>query len=218
VMRRRPTVALDDRRKAQLTRVMEVAILAVLVVGAWRGEASVVVNAGFALGVTFVPSALERDLRVPMNPGLTLWVTTAVFLHAIGAVEVWGVTAYSDLWFWDHLTHAASGSLIAGAGYAVVRGVDEHTDDVQLTPAFTFGFTLLFILAIGVYWELFEFALAHVSVGGESPLTQYGVEDTMKDLVFNTVGGVLAATYGAAHLSPLVDEFRAKLESRFGKQ
>jgi len=51
-----------------------------------------------------------------------------------------------------------------------------------------------------------------VTGGGETPLTQYGVEDTMKDLAFDAVGGVLAATFGAAHLSSLVDDLERRLD------
>jgi hypothetical protein len=199
-----------------VTRALELAILAVVAVGAIDRDASVVMNAGAALGVTFVPSALERDAKIAMDPGLTLWITAAVFLHAIGALEVGGFSFYSDVWWWDHLTHVASGSLVAGAGYSVVRAVDEHTDAIVLTPRFTFVFTLLFVLAFGVYWEVAEFALGQVTVGGETPLTQYGIEDTMKDLAFDAVGGVLAATLGAAHLSTFVDDLERRLDDRDG--
>jgi hypothetical protein len=196
---------------------MELGILAVVLVGVYYRDASVIVNAGVALGVTFVPSALERDARVTMDSSLSLWITGAVFLHAVGALEVGGYSFYGDLWWWDHLTHVATGSLVAGAGYSVVRAVDEHTDAIVLTPRFTFVFTVLFVLAFGVYWEVVEFALGQVTVGGESPLTQYGLEDTMKDLAFDAVGGVVAATFGAAHLSSLVDELERRLDDRTGR-
>jgi hypothetical protein len=211
-MTRLPRLRVSVSHHDRLTRVLELGILAVVVAGTIGGDATVVMNAGVALGVTFVPSALERDARVTMDSGLVLWITAAVFLHALGALEVGGFSFYADVWWWDHLTHAATGSLVAGAGYSVVRAVDEHTDAIVLTPRFTFVFTLLFVLAFGVYWEVLEFALGHVTVGGETPLTQYGVEDTMKDLAFDAVGGVLAATFGAAHLSSLVGDLERRLD------
>ena len=54
-------------------------------------------------------------------------------------------------------------------------------------------FLLLFVMAFGVFWEVIEFALGEAAraVGNRALLTQYGLEDTMLDLVFDVVGAVL---------------------------
>lgn len=140
-------------------------------------------------------------------------MTVAVFLHVVGAVEVPGFgTFYADLWWWDHLTHAASASLVAGLGYVVVRAVDEHTDALVVPGRYTVVVTLVIVLAVGVYWEVLEFAVGHVSVGGETALTQYGVGDTVEDLAFDALGGLVAAAVGFGHLAPLVGTVRDRLD------
>ncbi|MDY6765223.1 MAG: hypothetical protein SV377_06005 [Halobacteria archaeon] len=209
---RKPRISKE--RKRHLTRIMEIGIVGAVVIGAVTRDTKVLMNATLGLGVTFVPSVLERDYKITMDPSLTLWITGAVFLHVIGAVGIpgTGINFYNSIWWWDHLTHAASASLIAGAGYSIVRAVDEHTDAIYLPYRFTSVFILLFVLAFGVYWEVFEFGVAHIELRGKSVLTQYGVEDTMKDLVFNTVGGLIAATWGTAHLTPVVRGIRERLE------
>ncbi len=197
---------------------MELALVGMLFVGVDRGNVGIVVNTGVALAVTQLPPLLERDYQIPMDPRLTLWITTAVFLHAFGTVGLPGATRtlYSQVWWWDHVTHALSASLVAAAGYATVRALDEHADGVHLPPRFVSAFILLFVLAFGVLWEVLEFviALSADAVGGDAVLTQYGLEDTMLDLVFNTIGALVVALWGGAYLTGVTDAIRDRLESR----
>jgi len=185
-----------------MARVMQGLMLGAVALGAVDQDVDIILNATGGLAVTFVPAFLERNPRVPMDAGLSLWLTTAVFLHVVGAVGLPGAPGnfYSDVWWWDHVTHAASASLVAGIGYALLRAIDEHGDAVALPTQLTFVFTLLLVLAVGVYWEIFEFALGHVRIGGDSALTQYGVADTLQDLAFDAAGGLIAAVLGEVYL------------------
>ena len=137
-----------------------------------------------------------------MDSGLVLWITAAVFLHVFGSVGLPGMTGtpYDSTWWYNHLTHALSASIVAAVGCAGVRAIDEHRDDIYLPPRFKFVFILLFVLAFGVFWEMIEFAVSGLGsvTGAESALTQYGLEDTMLDLVFNTIGAIGAAAWGTA--------------------
>jgi hypothetical protein len=215
-------VGLSERTQHALVWLMEVGLVGILLVGLYTGRTGVVVNCGIALFVTQLPPLLERDYDIPMDLGLTLWITSAVFLHALGTVplpaevvNVVGTTAdgqaygtfYSADGWWDHLTHSLSASVVAGVGYATARAFDEHADGVHLPDRFIFAYILLFVLAFGVFWEVVEFLIGEsaAALGVTSVLTQYGLEDTMKDLVFNTIGGVVVALWGTAHLNDVVD-------------
>jgi hypothetical protein len=194
---------------------MEIALVGILLVGLYRGSQAIVVNTGVALAVTQLPPLLERDLEIPMDPALTLWITTAVFLHGLGTVGLpWtDLSFYQSIWWWDHLTHGLSASIVAAVGYATARSFDEHADGVYLPPKFMFVFILLFVLAFGVLWEVLEFLLAEASAlfGTGSVLTQYGLEDTMLDLVFDTVGAVIVAAWGTAHLSDVMGALNERI-------
>jgi hypothetical protein len=213
----RARIGLDDRRERQLAWVMELCLVGLLFVGLYRLDVGVVVNTAVALGVTQLPPLLERDVGIPMDAGLTLWITTAVFLHALGTVGLPGspATLYASVWWYDHLTHALSASIVAAAGYATARAVDEHSESVSLPPEFTFVFVLVFVVAFGVFWEVIEFALGELAaVAGVRILTQYGLEDTMFDLLFDLAGGVVVATWGTAHLTGVVDGIVARFDRR----
>lgn len=197
-LQRASSAAFPHGRSGTVARAMQGMILLAMAIGALNGSTSVLVNAAGGLAVTFAPAALERDTRVSMDPRLSVWLTAAVFLHVIGALGLPLIegTLYGSTWWWDHGTHAASASLIAGVGYSLLRSVDEHSEQVELPPGMTFVFTLLLVLAVGVYWEVLEYGIGHIQISGESPLTQYGIRDTLEDLAFDAAGGFIAAVLG----------------------
>lgn len=172
-----------------------------------------VTNAGLALFVTWVPAYLERNHRLPLEPELVLWVTAAAVLHALGSAGLYDLVGQ-----WDSLTHALSASLVAATGYTVVRSVDLHSPRVYLPRRVLVAFVVLFILAVGVVWEVAEFAIdtGARSLGTEAALAQHGIDDTAGDLLFNLAGALVAATLGAAYLGGLSETLVGRLgeESR----
>ena len=206
----RPSV----RTQRKLTRGMQLGLAGIVLAGILsavtgygpgQGQSKAIVNGSIALAITGLPAVLERNYRIPLDPWLGLWITAAVFLHTLGSAGLYG-----GVWWWDHLTHATSASLVAGVGYTAMRTVDIHSDDVHLPARFAFVFILVFVLAFGVLWELFEFGLDVTAdaTGLTMPLAQHGLDDTVKDLVFNTVGAVVVAAFGQAHLSGVAEDVR----------
>lgn len=216
-MRIRDRLGLSQRRQRQLSRAMQVLLVGLVFVGLERGNAGIVVNAAVGLGVTYLPAVLERDYHIPMDPALTLWITVAVFLHAFGTAGLPGATTnlYRSIWWWDHLTHTLSSTIVAAAGYATARAFELHSDGVSLPDRFVFVFILLFVLAFGVFWEVIEFGVTVVASlsGTSSVLVQYGLGDTMLDLLFDTLGGIIVAIWGTAHLTDLVGSLAERFES-----
>lgn len=214
----RSRLRLGERRQKQITRVMELLMIGFVFIGIERGETTLIINALIALGIAQLPRVLRRDYGVPLNPGLTLWITAAVFFHAFGVVGLPGSerTFYSTVWWWDSFTHALSSSVVAAVGYTAVRAIDVHSANVHFPRRFTFVFILVFVMAFGVLWEVLEFALteAAAAAGQRTILTQYGLDDTMFDLVFNLVGAVIVAIWGTAHLTDLSGHVAGRLDER----
>nr|WP_211250888.1 hypothetical protein [Haladaptatus cibarius] len=193
---------MSETRQRQVVRAFQLVLVGVLLFGLFEVNVGIIVNTAVALALTEVPALLERNYGLPMDTRLTLWIVVPVFLHAIGTVGL-----YQSIGLWDQLTHALSSSVVAAAGYTVVRALDVHADSIYLPKEFMFVFILLFTLAFGVLWELLEFGLDGVAsmTGTESVLAQYSLGNTMLDLVFDTVGGVVVALWGARYLSHVSD-------------
>ncbi|MFT4923232.1 MAG: hypothetical protein ACI8XM_002458 [Haloarculaceae archaeon] len=217
-MRLRDRLGISTRRQKQLSYLMELLLVGLLFIGIERGSTTIVVNTLVGLVVTQIPPVLERDYDVPMDPALTLWITSAVTLHAVGVVGLPGSEAnfYGTIPGWDHVTHALSSSVVAAVGYATARALDIHSEDIYFPRRFMFVYILLFVLAFGVLWEVIEFSLgvAARTMGNTALLTQYGLEDSMLDLVFDTIGAVIVAVWGTAHLHDVSGYIAAALQTR----
>lgn len=203
-------VLASPRWLRRFTRGMQAAILAVLLAGLWTRNASVIINALLAFGVTLLPAVLERDYQLTMAPEVTVWIAGTVLLHAVGMLGPYGA-----VWWWDHVTHTLSAAVVASVGYAGVRAVDLHSDAIYLPPRFLAVFVLLGTLALGVFWEVIEFlgrAVAE-SFGFGPILFQYGLEDTLLDLVFDAVGAAVAALFGTQALSGFTDDLVERLRA-----
>ncbi len=212
-MKVRERVRLPRPWRSRASRAMQVILAGIAVLGFIEGRTTIVVNALIGLVISMLPALLERDRDIVMAPALVLWITTAVFLHVVGALG-----PYQTVWWWDHMTHVLSSSIVAGAGYAGVRAVEEHSTGIHLPAKFLFVFILIFVMAFGVIWELLEFGLGILSsaAGTATILTQYGLGDTMMDLVFDLVGGVVVGVFGEAYLIGITDELVAYLQGGTG--
>ncbi|MDG5777744.1 hypothetical protein VB773_13770 [Haloarculaceae archaeon H-GB2-1] len=217
-MKLRAYLGLSERQQNRLAWLMEVTMVGLFFIGLDRGNTGIIVNTAIGIAVAQLPPLLERDYGITMDPGLTLWLTSAVFLHALGTVGVPGSTVnfYRSVWWWDHLTHALSSSVVAGAGYATTRALDRHSESIYLPPKFMFVFLLMFVMAFGVFWEVIEFSLtlAAEAFGSDAVLTQYGLGDTMLDLVFDAAGATVVAIWGTAHLTDVVGILTDSLDGR----
>ncbi|QLG50691.1 hypothetical protein [Natrinema halophilum] len=205
----RDRLDIPDETVRRFSRGMQIALAGLLLFGLFRRDLTTVVNAGVALAITFLPAILERDARLPLEPGLVFWLTVAVFLHALGSAGVYALVGQ-----WDSLTHTISASIVAAAGYAVVRAIDLHTDDVYLPTTVLFAFILVFVLAFGVVWELLEFAIDESArlLGFQAVVAQYGLSDTIVDLMFDSAGAVVAAVWGSFYLTDLSRQIASRLE------
>lgn len=217
-MRVRDRIGLTEGHQRLANRSMRVLLFGFLLVGLVEVRPGVVVNAGIGLLVTRLPSVLERDFDIPMDPGLTLWITAPVFLHALGTVGLPGMerNVYASVWWWDNLTHVLSSSLVAAAGYATARALDAHVEDLDFPSRFLFVFILLLTIAFGVLWEILEFGLAELAeaLGTDAVLVQYGVADTMTDLLFDGAGAVVVALWGVTRLTDVSEALQKRLENR----
>lgn len=134
--------------------------------------------------------------RLP--PWQIVYISFALFAHPIGGLYGY----YASVWWYDHLTHALSATLVAALGYVLIRTVRYRTG----TPAWVVPvFTILFIWTAGLTWEYVETQVDW--------LTVYSYNDTILDHVFNTLGGLLVVTTGPWILRKAPREIAAYVET-----
>ena len=194
----------------QLTLGMQLLLFAIVVYGLYTGQPKAIVNGGVGMGVTLLPALIRRNYQFSLDPWLGLWITTAVFLHTLGSAGL-----YAQFSWWDSVTHALSASLVAGAGYTAARVIDLHSDKIHIPRQFVFVYLFIVVLAFGVIWELFEFGLDILSAetGVTMPLAQHGLDDTVVDMMYNSLGALLVALFGQAHLTGIAELVRDRVWS-----
>lgn len=174
--------------------VLQGAIVVTLLVGIRRRNGSAVVNAAVAFLFTLVPVLAGAVLDpsgsggIVVGPALPLWIATAGLLHSVGMLG-----SYESTWWWDHLTHTVSAALVAALVYAGIVVTVRHTPGVAVGRGAVVAITLLFTVAVGVFWELIELVARDVGdrYGVEPVLVHYGWRDTAIDLGFDLLGALL---------------------------
>jgi hypothetical protein len=184
-------------------RAMQAVLAGITALAVVDADPTLVVNSAVPLAITLLPAVLRHQYDHVMDTGLVLWITAASTLHAAGAAGL-----YQWFGWFDSLTHTLSATLVAGVGYAVARAVERHSRAVTFNRGFRATFVVLFVLAVGVAWEILEFASGGLAtaMGGEAVLAQYSTADIVNDLVFNTVGAVLVAAWSTAHFEAVADQ------------
>lgn len=192
-----------ERSAGLAVRLLQLLLVGIAVLGYRTDDLGVTVNAVGALAITLLPAVLGRDRRFAMHPALVLWITVAVVVHTVGVLGAYDAV----LWF-DDVAHATSASVVAAVGYATARSLDAHSERLRLTTWFALPYLLAFVMAAGVVWELLEYGVtvASVELGRPRPTLQAGLDDTVTDLIYDTVGAVVVAVFGTAHVTGLVGE------------
>jgi hypothetical protein len=185
------------------SRGMQAAMLAVVAAGTVTGNFTWVPAAMMALFMSVVPSILKRDLKIVLPLELNFMIVLALFLHVVGGFS----GLYDSVEWWDHLTHITSATLIAVLGLVVVVSIDKYTDSIDLPRVFLALFIVMFTMAVGVFWELMEYANDQL-MGSH---LQYSLDDTMVDLLFDGFGGFIVAAFGSYYLRNASDEHFAEV-------
>ena len=173
--------------RTAVTRTVELSIkgtlLAVFVEALRQRNQNAIVNAVLMFTATSLPDVAERRYSVEFRPWQRVYVELALLAHAVGFLG-----PYDDVWWWDHVTHTLSATLLGGIFHVVAqfRGRNPERD------------VLASIVGGGVLWESLEYVIHLVSdrLGVEPMLVHYGPRDTLKDLLFNLLGGLLVIVFG----------------------
>ena len=139
--------------------------------------------------VALIPVIIKRDLKVVVPWPLDFLITLSLFLHVAGGV----INIYHIIPFYDKILHFFSTMVVATVSFIIVYLIDKYWSGFHMDlPAMAFLIVILSI-AGGVFWEFGEFASDKIF----GTRAQLGLDDTMWDLIYDTIGGVVAAVLGS---------------------
>ncbi len=151
-----------------------------------------------AVIVSLLPAYWERNLKARLPLDLDLLVATALFLHIVlGEI----LRFYDTHWYFDKFMHFYGTGIIALLAFLTVFTF-HWTHKVRLSLPLIAYFTVIFSMAVGAFWEIGEFLIDQIF--GRN--TQYSLENTMWDLIFNFFGGSAAAILGVLYTNHKEDK------------
>jgi uncharacterized membrane protein YjdF len=180
-----------------LLTVMAVELVLLLAQGLW-------LNGVWLLAVMVVtgsPAVLGHRLpvRIPAEYELLaiLFVFGSLFLGEFRSY-------YERFWWWDIALHATSGLLLGILGFLLVYILNENKRiDLHMRPGFLAFFAFIFAVAVGTFWEIFEFAVDQIfGTTMQKPMLgdPSGLTDTMWDLIVDTLGALVISVFAWWHM------------------
>ena len=143
----------------------------------------------FILAVS--PSIIKRELKVNLPLIFDLLLTLALLVHITGSLfEIY------DKWgYFSYITHYIASIVVAIFGLILVVLLDRYVESIRMNPYMAVFFSLIFTLAMGALWEIFEFMLDSIFKTTFQP----SLADTMGDLIFDFFGGLCVAVYSLSY-------------------
>lgn len=167
------------------------------------------VAAMMAVGVSLVPSIVQRNYRITLPFELDFLITLSLFLHTFVGE---GMDFYQKYEIWDQLLHLYGGGVVALLGFVIVYTL-HYTRKVRLSIPMIGFFTIIFAMGVGGLWEIGEYSvdvLFHKH-------TQDGLDDTMMDLIDDLIGGLVIAFIGMIYVKYSRPEARVRLAKPLGE-
>ena len=140
--------------------------------------------------ISFIPTILKRDFKITLPWTLDLLMASSLLLHIGG----YTFNIYDLIPGYDTVTHFISSIFVSFMAFVIIYILDEYWEGL-LMDTYAMGFlVVIFTMAMGVVWELFEWAID--SVFGMD--LQWGLQDTMKDLLVDSIAGVVMGIIGVS--------------------
>lgn len=173
-----------DRVAAVLVRAIQIAVLATMlwgvVVANWL---LVLVALGIAASMLLI-DVVEYWRRILFPTEIKAYFVLFFYMSMF-----WGgyINFYERFWWYDILMHLTSAMALALCAFVLLY-VLQNRGKLRIPPWLLAVTSFACASAIGVLWEIFEF-VADTYFG---QTMQGGNQDTMLDLIFNSLGALLA--------------------------
>lgn len=194
---------------AGLSWFMKLLMVLLLPVELYKGDYLFSILLVFSVGLSLIPSLVERSYRVTLPFELDLLITLSIFLNTFMGE---GMNFYQRVRLYDKALHIYGSAVVGLLAFVVVYTMN-YTRKVRLSLPLIGFFTITFAMAMGAVWEIMEFAVD--SLFGKT--TQNGLDDTMWDLVNDFVGGVITAAVGMLYVKYSNPDVRKRLAMPLGE-
>lgn len=196
-----------------LVIIMLIIDLYYIINGLIKNDTSRLINQLSLFLVLLIPLILEKLFSIKFSRSFKLLYNFFIFLALVLGIII---NLYHTTHFYDKLVHGLSGT--ASALLALLT-LNYYENDIRKNVFFNFIFMMSLTLLIAALWEYFEFFVDIFLKSDTQHVANTGVNDTMYDMLFATVGAIVfGIVYVFKHSSnsfiALIDSFRIKKVNR----
>ncbi|MBI5492820.1 MAG: hypothetical protein HY893_07810 [Deltaproteobacteria bacterium] len=192
-----------------LSWLMKLLMIGLIPYDLYTGQYLFTVATVTAVGLSLVPSIVQRNYSITLPFELDLLITLSLFLHIFMGE---GLDFYQKIVIWDKILHVYGGSVVALLAFITVYTL-HYTRKLRLSIPLIGLFTVIFALAVGGLWEIGEFTVDTLF----NKHTQDGLNDTMWDMIDDLAGGVIVAILGMVYVKATRPETRKRLTKPLGE-
>ena len=168
--------------------ILKALMVLLILMAVSRGMGTWVFGGIIALLLCMVPTLVNWKWKDTVPMAIDILVTLALLIHIGGEVSA----AYFILPHYDTVAHFTSSLLIACIAFVAIYSLDRYWGGLSMDIYVMAFFVVIMAMALGVAWEFTEWA-SDLYTGSWA---QRGNQDTMGDLLIDTLGGILMALIG----------------------
>lgn len=167
----------------RITQIIRAILILVVPYFIFRKNYLFALTAFIAALLSVIPAIIKRNYRLAIPWPLESLIAILLFSHILGVNF-----GLFDIPSWSKFMHFFGSTIVAVLAFITVYTLN-FIKKIKLNLFMIGFFTFVFAIAIGALWEIAEF-FCDVYLG---TAFQKGLNDTMWDLVFDSLAGIVAA-------------------------
>lgn len=187
---------MPSTRGVYIAYAMQGVILLEGIFGLFIRDPSIIFTAFIGFFLTCIPYLIGRRIQVTLPWEVNFLIAFAVFLHVAGYSQQLYIILYP---YYDKFAHFISSITVAVLAFVSILLINRFSC-TKLARWQIFFYIVIFTMAIGAFWEIYEYLLDTFFGSYLTKLLQHGLEDTMIDLIIDLVGGIIIALFGTWYI------------------
>jgi hypothetical protein len=187
---------MPSSRGVYIAWAMQGFILLEGIYGIFLRDPSIILTAFIGFFLTCIPYLIERRIRVTLPWEVNFLIAFAVFLHVAGYSQHLYLFLYP---YYDKVAHFISSITVAVLAFVSILLIDRFSC-TKLARWQIFFYIVIFTMAIGAFWEIYEYLMDTFFGSYLTKFLQHGLDDTMIDLIIDLLGGIIVAVFGTFYI------------------
>jgi hypothetical protein len=187
---------MPSNRGVYIAYAMQGLILLEGIFGLFIRDPSIIFTAFIGLFLTCVPYLIGRKIQVTLPWEVNFLIAFAVFLHVAGYSQQLYIFLYP---YYDKFAHFISSITVAVLAFVSILLINRFSC-TKLARWQIFFYIVIFTMAIGAFWEIYEYLMDTFLGSYLTKHLQHGLDDTMIDLIIDLLGGIVVGFFGTWYI------------------